>query len=462
MGSVTGLPGMLPMGGSGVNVNAAVNVTTLKEADGTPDNKSQVQMKFSIPVKVKDAKKIVITAMATDPITMQQKQVNIPVLSASIDPNNASMLNIKTGGQVPTGATISIQAGALTNASGTAVAPKNFATTNGTAVSDFTMTRRGFKPTNVNLFTKDAFPTATIPANAPVQAYSEAQIKSELQVFLQKKINAGKLSVAEATSTFALFSSAQTKAIIPDPKIRAGLLSLAGTSASGAINTILTSANQSGKPYAKVDFDASFTGAFAAASGNANGTRVIKITPGMKGESFQAIGSLLAHEAIHQDNVNGQNEEVLAETARTVSWAENVLIDPTLTQKNTPLVRANNTLLLAMLNSGNTSFPKAGLTSAPQLQPTSTAVASKVFVGGSEKYLSFDNFTRTNAALTGISDVDTVGNTYLTSFVSKTNKSNVTGNGFTRNTRDLIDANQAAISNTDSVKLASILKLNIQ
>lgn len=440
-----------------------ITVSDVMEADGTRDNKSKVVVPYNQAIQIKDKSKITLQATAYNPATNSNKTVTIPILSVSVDPTNNKNLIINTGEMVPKGAKLTIANGALTTPANTAIPGQTSIIQNSNlAASDFSLTRRGFKPSNINLFTKDAFPNATTAPNAPVTSYTETTMKNDLQAFLQKKKNAGKITSSQMTDAMNKFSAASTKAIVPDPKVRAALFSLVGTSESGAIDAILTSSNQSGKPFKNVDFNSAVTGSYASSTGNPDGTRSLKLSPSIKGESFQAIGSIIAHEALHQDNVNGQNEEVLADTARTTAWAENLLIDPSLANKNTLLVRDNNTLLLAMLNSGNNGYPKVGITSTPQMQTGATAVKSKVFVGGSESYLSLDNYIRTGASLGGIQDVDTVGNSYLNDFVSKMNRTNSSGNGFNRTTRDSLDKGQQAISNQDALKLASVLKLNIQ
>lgn len=459
------LPGAGPADGgittSGGSASVQINqkkiaVTNLKEADGTPDNKSQVVVPLNTAIKSTDLSKMSLKATITTPM---RKTVTIPILSATVDPKNPKNLIIKTGQQVPKGATLTLGAGSLTTTAG----KKNYAvsttTPTGIDANAFAMTNRAFKPTNVNMFTKDAFPNAS---TAPVPAagnYTEAQAKSELTALYNKQVAAGNMTSKERTQRLAQFDAASTKAIVPDPKLRAGLFSLAGTSSSGAIDAVLTNKNQSGKPYSSIKYDPAFTASFAAAAGNADGTRILKVNNTVKGEPIEAIGALFAHEVMHQDNINGQQEEVIAESARAVAWSEMLLLNPALASKNTPLVRANNSLSLALLNSGNGAYPQVGITSAPQIQRGSTPVDSKVFVGGSN-FKSLDNYARTNAFLGGVQDIDTAGNQYLTDYLSKVSlTNNVTNNGFSRQTRDQIDVKQKSITNAEALKLAQTLKL---
>lgn len=439
-----------------INVGG-IRVVNLPEADGTPDNKSQVSIPYTGNINIKDASKISITARMTEPVN---KSVNIPILSVTKDPKNPNQLIIKTGQQVPKGATIRIQTGALATNGGANIPGVTVGSPQGISQTDFNMTNRAFKPTNINLFNRTAFPNAT---QAPVPAagnYTEQQALNEVTNLYNKAVAAKKMTPAERTLRLNQFKSPQAKGIMPDPKLRAGLFSLAGTSASAAIDSVLTSNNQSGKPYASITFDQNAPSGFVGARGNSLGQREIVYSSSYKGEPIEAIGAIMAHEVMHQDNVNGQQEEVLAETARAIVWSEQLILNPSLATRNTPAVQNNNTVSLALLNSGNNGYPKVGITSAPQIQTGPSPSKSKVFVGGNENVISLDNYARGSAAVLGVQDIDTVGNSYLSSFVSKVNKSNISNNGFTRITRDSIDKDQLALSNSDALKLSNILRLS--
>jgi hypothetical protein len=393
----------------------------------------------------------------TEPVS---KSVTIPILSVIRDPQNPSQLLIKTGQQVPKGATIRIQTGALATNGGADIPGVTVTSPQGISQTDFNMTNRPFKPTNINLFTKDAFPNATVAPVPAAGTYTEQQALSEVTALYNRAVGAGKMTSPVRTQRLQQLNSPQAKAIIPDPKLRAGLFTLACTSASAAIDSVLTSSNQSGKAYASIGYDSTLSDGVAVANGNSSGQRLVRMSNSYKGEPIEAVGALLAHEVMHQDHVNGQQEEVLADTARAMAWAEQLVLNPSLASKNTFATRMINTAILAMLNSGNNGYPKVGNTSAPQIQARATPSKAKVFVGGNENVISLDNYVRGAAAIFGVQDVDTVGNSYLTSFVSKINKSNGSNNGFTRATRDSVDKNQLALSNADALKLSMILRLS--
>lgn len=439
-----------------VNI-AGIRVVNLTEADRTPDNKSRVSIPYTGDIRVKAASRISISARMTEPVS---KSVTIPILSVIRDPQNPSQLLIKTGQQVPKGATIRIQTGALATNGGADIPGVTVTSPQGISQTDFNMTNRPFKPTNINLFTKDAFPWATVAPVPAAGTYTEQQALSEVTALYNRAVAAGKMTSTVRTQRLQQLNSSQAKAIIPDPKLRAGLFTLACTSASAAIDSVLTSSNQSGKPYASINYAPSIPPGTIFASSNSIGLRMIKTGNDYRGEGIESIGSSFAHEVMHQDNSNGQNEEVLAQTASAIIWAEQLLLNLNLATRNTPLTRSNNTLAIALLNSGNNSNPKVGITSAPRIQAGAVPLVSKVFVGGNENVISLDNYARGSAVVVAIQDLDTVGNSYLNTLVSKVNRSNVSNNGFTRATRDSVDKNQLALSNADALKLSMILRLS--
>ena len=109
--------------------------------------------------------------------------------------------------------------------------------------------------------------------------------------------------------------------------------------------------------------------------------------PRMKGEPLPVLATVLAHESLHQDNEQGQNEEVMAKWLEKVVWAEFLLADPALVEVGTPIARTLNLELLMWLNSGE-KLPYPGLKPPPgsntQVAPGSTGLP----------YESYEEFLR--------------------------------------------------------------------
>jgi hypothetical protein len=412
-------------------------------------------------IALNNAQGLRLSAVVQDPATGRNRTVTIPILSANVDPANTRNLVINTGQLVPRGATLQVANKALLNLQGRPLHNVRNVCIQNSSISptDFILANRGFRPTNVNLFLNTAFSTASVAPNAVGNGLTEAQGKRELNNVLLQQFIRRQVSLSEYREALNLYDASTTKQIIPDPTLRASLLSLQGTVASGAIKAVLTGANQTGKPFAGIVY-ASDIGTIPAISIRLqNGSQIIKVNASMKAEPFQAQSALLAHEVMHQDNDSGQQEEIIAQAAKTLVWAQHLEINPKLATINSFLVRSANTDLLAMLNSGNRSFPRVGITSAPQIQTGSSIVPPKVFVGGFESVRNFDDYQRRPYILAGVADVNTQGNSYLDSFLSKATKSPITQATFSRDSLTQLDRAQSIISSQSAFRLAQIFKL---
>ena len=442
-----------------------ISVTPLLEADGTPDNKALVTLPFDVPLSLLDASKISLSGYAIDPVSSTLKALDIPILSVALDPLNFRQLSLTTGVLVPQGASLYLGAGALAENNQplpalAALLPQGIST------EAFTLANRPFVPTDLNLFTPDAFPSLDFGPLAPVVPVDEVALQQQLGTFLDKRVNLGLITATQKADALNLYAADSTKAIIPDATLRAALLSLTGTVGDGAINAVLTSNNRSGRPLSSVSFDSTIvTGGVASA--NADGTVRIRINSGLQGEAFEELGSLLAHEALHEapfivDGVlnNGLQQEVINVSVQTVVTAQLRLLEPSSADQNTPWTRSSNDLLLALLNSGNRAFPSIGLTSAPSVQTSATLVPSSVFVGGVPAQSLIDYAGRTYAFL-GLPPKDTLGNAYLDSALSAITQSTVTGADFTTATYQYVDGNLRVFSDAQIIELAKILKLTL-
>lgn len=451
-------------------LKSEITVANLTEQDGTPDNKSLLIVPFSGPVEVVDASRITLKFTTSGKGVAQPGAKSIPILSVSVDPDDANQLRITTGQLVPRRAQLKIARGALTDSLDRVLSSTSTSLKQGISETDFLMASRPFRPKDINLFTKDAFPSAsTAPLSGSGRILTEQTAYSELRSLLRLRLNRGTIDRAEYQRLLDLYDAENTKQTVPDPTLRAALLSLGGTVGSGAIDAVLFAQNETGRIFRRMEFDPTFTAGSASASpvSNGLGDGRIKFNENLRRTHFEAIGALVVHEAFHQDqaegffggNSNSRNEEVLNEFARTFVWAQVILERPRLAKINDALIRSQNTFLLAFLNSGNAAYPRIGVTRAPQIQTSLTPRESVVFVGGSESFLSFDNYLRTVSAIFGVPDIDTPGNVSLEDFVSRATGLSGAGASFSRTTRDFLDTNQHVISNTQALQLARILRL---
>ncbi|MDX2085557.1 MAG: hypothetical protein SFZ03_09230 [Candidatus Melainabacteria bacterium] len=440
--------------------SSGVTVTPRKDAQGNPINSSEIKIPFSQSIQLGDTSKMKIQAAVFNPSTGKSQLVAIPITSAKINPANNKELLLQTDRLAPKGAAVALASGALKNSSGQSInMPYATFLQSGVDASSFTLANRAFKPTDINLFTQGAYPNSK-PVTVASQPVSESTAKSQFNSFMQKKVNQGKIKSTDLTALQQRFDNAKTKQIIPDPNLRAALLSLAGTSFAPAINAILDGDNMSGKPYAGVRFvndsELSNPGNFGEAFGLPDGRIEIRVNKQLQGEPFQALSGLLAHEAVHQDRANSQHEEVFATFAEGAAYAQQLLVDSSIAQKETLYTRTQNETLLGILNSGKSGFPGVGLFEADHLG----SGPARIFPGGRDLpfFNSFDNSIR--AIYSNLGTSDTPGNSTTGKYIQ--NLTGQTASNLGLNTLKLIDGKQKAISNDAAAKqLAAALKLSV-
>lgn len=373
-------------------VAASLTVTNLSDEDGSPANSSKITLSFTGPVVVADASRLQMSGMILFPA---KRTVNIPILSVQLEPGTNSQLEIITGVLVPKGATLNFGNG-LATAGGVPLAVKAVKLKQGLLDVDFTMANRPFRPTNINLFSQGAYPNATIPTPTSGVSLTEVQARQQLLTVLNQFVKTKDLSKSQVQAVLLKFDAAETKAIIPEPELRAGLLSLTGTVARDAINAVLTADNSSGTAYSALLYDENVTAGVAVSIGLPNGLREIHFNMALRGTSIQAMGALMTHEVMHQDDTNSQQEEIFSDVARAFTWYQFLARQPSLSAVNSAMIRSNNSVLLAMVNSGDSQFPGVGIKSAPQVQTGVLPSPSVVFVGGLE-FRSLDNYVRTSS-----------------------------------------------------------------
>jgi len=134
-----------------------------------------------------------------------------------------------------------------------------------------------------------------------------------------------------------------------DPNIMKALDLMVGTKGEFSRNAILGN-NLSGKPIKIMFKDLSCISqkyaSFDALGWKDNGQLYIFINSKHKNAPSEAFGSLLSHEALHQDEHNSYNEETYAWTMEAAVWLEMKKRNPDLDKLNYehPLVNRENTL----------------------------------------------------------------------------------------------------------------------
>jgi len=190
---------------------------------------------------------------------------------------------------------------------------------------------------------------------------------------------AGTLTTTQRNNALNRYNSAAAKGIIPDANMRAAVVSLTGTLAEPAIAAFIDGTNLTGKPYTIVAFDVPPDSTVPVAqtilNTSTNRLRTV-IKPEFSGEPFQVVSAFLAHEALHQDATVGLQEEEMANVAEVLTYAQQVLADPTFVSSKTALTNLENDRLYALLQSGQaTNIASSRLKRAQRRPGLTSAVA---------------------------------------------------------------------------------------
>ena len=176
------------------------------------------------------------------------------------------------------------------------------------------------------------------------------------------------------------------------------------------------------------------------------------------GEPFQALSAKLAHEGVHQDKDDNQNEEIAANTIETMVYAQQLEVDPSIANNGTTLIKADNEKLLAILDSGKALFPRVGIQQGAIMNNTAGVFAGTSVSGGA--YVSFEDYIRRGYDARGFGNFNSNGNATLDAIV-KNMTLLVKTNTFNATLISDIDANQQIITDKSAITLAGILKLTV-
>ena len=451
---------MLSVSPAVANVNK-IKVKNLFDANGVSINQSLVSIPFSLGIRMVDASKIVVRGYAINPLTGKQMKLAIPTSDIHVDPTVSNYLIIHTDVLMrKNGGKILINDGALQDTKGRDIAAMNLSSPKGQNKERFTLACRAFLPTKHNLFSKDLFSDASDPVDASTHV-SATTVSTNFKAFMDKKVAAGLITQATEDKAIKRFNNTTVKAIIPDANLRAGLLSLYGTIGEPAIAAMLDGANLTGKAQTIVDFstDVSPTAEVAETLVLDNGRLRTLFKTSYAGEPFQALGAKLAHEGVHQDKDDNQNEEIVANAIETMVYAQQLMVDSSIANAGTTLIKSDNDKLLAMLDSGKALFPRVGILGGSLKNNTNGVFSGSGAISGGS-YVSFENYIRRLYDARGFANLSSSGNPTLDAIektISLIDKSNT----FNTTLINDIDANQQIITDKSSIALAGILKLTI-
>jgi hypothetical protein len=449
----------------------AVKVAKRVDADGNALDSNRITIGFTQNITLNNAALLRNFGYANDMLTSSSQRKVTVNLSATA---SANVLTIITDRLVRKGSKLQILTGAITDAGGHDLA-QNVTFTVGQNKPRFTMSSRAWRATDKSYFESDVIsgaPSATVLNTQP----SATTVRANLVTFLNKKVSAKLITQAQETSALATYDSATTAGYIPSANLRAALVSLVGTVAEPAINSMLGKANVTGKGWTSISFgnssqiSASAPTAETKLSSSGRLSTVVRDT--LQGESFAALSAILARECMHQGttaNSNGntpdsQDAEVIDNAVANVVYAQQLLVDPSVAGAGSTLTTYLNTQLLALLNSGQKLFPYGGINPAA----TVNGIASNVFVGGvadpggfgnSTPVTSFTDFVKRDFTHRGLANP-----TIATSPYAQTVLKNIVGKSgtftqFNSTVQTYLDTRNQVLTDVAYIKLGQALKL---
>lgn len=291
-----------------------------------------------------------------------------------------------------------------------------------------------FPPTDINMFTPQAYPGAKPLQPASPRSFSDSQLRSMLNTTFTNRFDGKTTQVNQAMN---LYNDATLKQIVPDPRLRTALVSLKGTAGESAIDAVRSGVYQSVRFGEPLTTGANGEVVFPSPTAKPE----IIINQKYQYEDPRIVGPLIAHETLHQDRTVTNKEEMLAHSLDTMVYGQVILENPALARSGTELARRQNTKLMTRLNSRDANGNLRLTTAQGNVLPGGTPTA---------------NFAAPFQPL----GADTPGNANLNAMVSKVTGGK-TSSGFSTNTVNLLDQNQKLFNPSQVVGLAAILKLKV-
>ncbi len=442
-------------------------------SDGSRSNQQDIVFNFTGNVTVGNKDLFGIRGSGINPLSGRQKKFIIPIVSAVNGPN-PNQITVTTGSLNRKNGRVFVYAGAVKDSTNQDVVVDDSAPARnlprGENKERFTLAQRSFSPFDFTLFSNDRYPTGGVAEATLNTQPSSGTVRAALDTFLGKKVTAGTINQAKKDSTMAQYDNATVSAIVLDPNLRAGLLSLVGTVSEPAINHYIGTANATGRAATVVAFDGSqfSNSARIAETTKTNGRFKTIFNPNYAGEPFQILGAMLAHETTHvsSDFINSQDEEVVANFIEIGTYAQQVEIDAGVLRTGSILSTRMNYRLLLLMNSGKKQFPRVGVASASLKAGNNGSAPGSFPEFGTTPIASFDADVRAEMAGRNVADKPPTEGNVTTWAILK----NITGRDFGTATRtneskfgDLmvaeIDQYQGILGDRGVINLAGKLKL---
>lgn len=301
----------------------------------------------------------------------------------------------------------------------------------------------------MNLVPDNAYPGALPMQPAQGTEPTEPEVAQQLAIYLKTELPQNRAQIR------ALFTSAEVKARILSPSLRAALAALTGTIAEPALDLFLNEKTARGLPVlAQIHFGQSTLGAGELAevfmSPDTEQATVL-VSDRFRAESFPLFTNWIAHEMLHIHSVANRvapsnMEEAVVYALHPLVYAQQLLRHPDLARLGTELARVSNGWLLLRLQSGQGKT--MGLYDSNQDRPILPGSTSTI-----------TNWWAAFQSLPNLSS--TPGSALLSSYLTKLGVVAPNAN-LSKATLDLISAaGNGPFRTQDLIQIAEALKLDV-
>ena len=449
-----------------------IEVIDVFDENGNLENTNVIEVPFDGAIQVADGSGVSLRGAAVNPISLADKRTVVDVFNVRVKPGNNNVLQFQTENLVTEGGQLYFYGEGIQDANGDFIrrepGESRMRMPRGLDKYESTLANRQFRSYFEVFMSSDNFADSPPPLEGTV--YSEDVLRDALAYILRLRRDAGQITAQERLDAVARFDSDFARAVIPNATLRAGLMSLTGTSGEPAIAAILDGDNITGKPWTVVDFsDAVSANAPVAETVNNGGRLRTLFQSDLNGEYFTALGAVLAHEVLHQDQGNTVNEEIVANAVESLVYAEQIQTYPVVSRTRTAMVNQMNGRLLSLLNSGDTNYPNVGLNAAPLDTPTAGGFLNVFVDDQGVPGTGYEGFTPRSFAddvrfeytergfNTGSTQLNNTAKQILANIMDLDSPDQVRGNLFSQDVIDQLDDRQGSISPRAAVEIAGRL-----
>lgn len=306
------------------------------------------------------------------------------------------------------------------------------------AAPEDVLRRPPFPPTDVDLFVDDVYEGARPMQPAERAPTNEIRLRGELCRILSGRFPEDPAARDEAIS---IYDDPRLVEVVPDPRLRAGVVAMRGTLAAPALDAI-RAGDVTRVRFAPFDDDDA--GVMARTLHPEDERDLVEINDRFRFEDFRLFAPTLLHEVLHHDREPSPTEELITHALDALVSVELLLETPGLALRGTALARWVNTDVMARLNGRDSTGRLRVLTSQ-----------GNVFPGGLEK----DRFAD---KVEGRPGYDTPGNDVLKRALRDVTGDRRRAPRFDDETLALVDRTQRVFTPEELVRIAEILRLDVR